>query len=96
MRFLQRAIQPSYSTVNTTRTRPRFAAASFGGTGRLLDARSGETITEFTHDNWVYDIDVHPDGTKVVTPGRDFVAKLWMRETGVISPFSSFPGRLEC
>lgn len=48
----------------------------------------------WAHDNWVHDLDVHPDGKRVATGGTDRHIKLW--KWGEEEPLASFKAHDEC
>jgi WD40 repeat protein/serine/threonine protein kinase len=61
----------------------RILTASYDGTARVWDARTGERLIEVKHDRELSSAEFSFDGKRIVTASRDSTARVWDAETGM-------------
>ena len=80
--FVLGDVEPPGSPATTATSPDGKATATIDGDVVLLE-RDGETVQLEGHDRVVSSVAFSPDGTRLVTAGRDNDARLWDVETGV-------------
>src|SRR6185369_4385655 len=65
----------------------RLVSCDLAAQGQKNSVSTGKHLA-WSHDNWIHDLDVHPDGVRVATGGTDRRIKIW--KWGTDKPLADF------